>query len=147
LKRFFRIVFWGVIIVGYLIYRWTTNHSAEDVYFKNFHLDLQGVVTAVDIPESSNGFGIIRVRILTSNIDDYDPRGKYKFYYCLIKRGIAEFYQGGASSCNVDDTVSVNTDNRVFLIVKPGRTVTQSIVLYDDNPAFFRYAESTHQKF
>lgn len=61
--------------------------------------------------EGYHGRGIIRLNIIKSNIDKYDPRKKQANYYCIIKNNEAEIYEhpGGLKK---GDTVILDVNNR-----------------------------------
>src|SRR5690606_34158175 len=76
---------------------------------------LTGIVYFVNknIGNGFHGRGIIRVKILSSNVNHYDPRNKQINYYCIIKNKKAEIYCTSASYLNIGDTVNINSNNRV----------------------------------
>ncbi|HEV7780854.1 MAG TPA: hypothetical protein VGO58_06290 [Chitinophagaceae bacterium] len=103
------------------------------------------VVTVYELP-SSNGFGVVRVDVIKSNITYYDPRSDYENYYCLIKNNMAELYQQGVQNCYKGDTIEVNARKRTFAIKMNGDKVEKELILYN-NPDFFRRVERDCQDF
>lgn len=109
-------------------------NTYDNKYFNDLRLNLKGEVLSVETPRSSNGFGIIRVKVLNSNVKNYDPRDRYRYFYCLIKDSIAELYQLSAKSCNPGDTVIVNTDKREFTLNRSnGEILKWEIILYKND--------------
>jgi len=89
------------------------NDNLEVVDIKNFkgieNLKFTGeVYEALDNLGNYHGMGIIRVNIIETNIEYYDPRDKQANYYCIIKRGKAEFYVKGVSDIKPNDSIYVN---------------------------------------
>ena len=61
--------------------------SASTRYFKALGLELTGIVIKKSV--LTNGSGILRVKITTSNSISYDARQGRKPCYCVIKNGEA----------------------------------------------------------
>jgi hypothetical protein len=118
----------------------------EKKYFDDLNLYLKGVVESVDLTYLPNGFGVVKVNIIETNRNFYDPRKDRKFYYCLIKNNQAEFYQHAIYDCAVGDTIEVNTNKRTFLISNNNKRIFEEIMLYDYD-RFFDYVRKKHQKF
>jgi hypothetical protein len=138
----------GFVIVTFLFSydRWKESHDSNR-YFDELNLQLKGKVLAIDIPQGYNGFGVVKVKILETNKDYYDPRNDARNYYCVIKDGIAEIYQHGVFNCQPGDVVIVDVKRRIFTIQKPnGATDIQDIVLYTSE-FFYKYIKKHHQKF
>ena len=60
--------------------------------------------------------GILRVNIIETNIEFYDPRDKQANYYCIIKNGQAEVYESDLAKVAVGDTIFIDVNNRVTRI-------------------------------
>jgi hypothetical protein len=132
------------LLFGYHL--WKESHDSKR-YFDELDLKLKGEVLSVDIPGGYNGFAIVKVKVLETNKDYYDPRNDAKNYYCIIKNGLAEIYQLGLYECKPGDDVIVDTKRRIFTIQKPdGTNVVQDIILYT-NEFFYKYIQKHHQKF
>ena len=56
----------------------------ESIALDSLNLEMSGVVWKIENLNGFNGTGIIDVRIIKSNIKEYDPRNNIKYYYCLI---------------------------------------------------------------
>ena len=82
-----------MIVVG--IYNTIRENKKDKKYFSDLNLKLIGVVEAVDLSYTPNGFGVVKVNIIESNKEYYDPRKDLEYYYCIIKDRKAEFYQIG----------------------------------------------------
>ena len=78
------------------------NDNLEEVGTRNFkgidNLKLTGEIYEVlDDIGNYNSTGILRVRLVESNIKYYDSRDKQANYYCIIKNGKAEIYESELS--------------------------------------------------
>ena len=121
--------------------------NKKERYFTDLNLALKGEVLAVDLPNSSNGFGIVKVKVLETNKPYYDPRKDSRYYYCIIKDGLAEIYQHSVSNCEPGDTITLDTWKRRFRIdKKDGKHEIQDITLYT-NEFFYKYVKERHQRF
>ena len=69
---------------------------------------MTGIVTDVDEVKGFNAYGIITVRILKTNITEYDPRDTMEFYYCIIRDSIAEIYDHAFRNM-IGDTINIDT--------------------------------------
>lgn len=86
-------------------------------------LRLKGVV--YDLNSNIRGFhgrGIIRLDIIETNIDFYDPRDKQANYYLIIKDGKAEVYDVIVSHLNIGDTVYIDISNRNLFYINENRS-------------------------
>jgi hypothetical protein len=124
----------------------TAYEKEEKKYFNDLNLYLKGVVLAVDYKYPANGFGVVKVNIIETNRDFYDPRKDRNFYYCLIKNNQAEIYQHAIYDCAIGDTIEVNTNKRIFLIRNYNKKISEKIMLYD-NEKFFDHIRKKYQKF
>lgn len=52
--------------------------------------------------------GILRINIIETNMEYYDPRDKQANYYCIIKNGKAEIYESELSDIKKGDIIHVN---------------------------------------
>ena len=116
-------------------------------YFDDLNLKLTGVIERIDEVVSSNGFDVVRVRIIHTNIDLYDPRKGRDYYYCIIRNNHAEFYQGDTRGCEPGDTLEVDTRKRLFLVHKGNAPALKKEMILYDNEWFFNYVEKHYQNF
>jgi len=140
---------WWVAIILFLIfiiYDQIRISNYNKKYLINLNLVLTGIVESVDLSYIPNGFGVVKVNVIKSNINYYDPRNDHKYYYCLIKNSQAEFYQHALYECEIGDTIEVNTRERIFIIRNDGKRIQEEIILYD-NDKFYDYVRQKHQKF
>jgi hypothetical protein len=145
MNRYITIIIAVVIAILLIVYNLRKTSRVNNNYFDQLALQLKGEVIAVDVPNGYNGFGILRVKILETNIKDYDPRNKSENYYCIIKNGLAEIYQLGVYDCKPGDIVMVDTKKREFTIQKKeGANIIKDIVLYT-NEFFYKYIQKHHQ--
>ena len=134
-----KIILVAAIIAAYFLARHEMKAGKKKTdSIDKINLELTGIVESVDLPESSNGFGIVRTRILQSDLSNYAPPPDADFYYCNIKDGVAEFYQLGGGDCRIGDTIKIDTQNGSFVILRKGNAIKKDIVIYD-NPAFYKY--------
>lgn len=134
-----------VVVIFLIVYNLRKNSRVNNHYFDELALHLKGEVLAVDAPGGYNGFGILKVKVLETNINNYDPRNKAENYYCIIKNGMAEIYQLGVYDCKPGDIVIVDTQKKEFTIQKrEGGKIVKDIVLYT-NESFYKYVQKHHQ--
>lgn len=79
-------------MIWYFYIDYKEQNRIDKELLENLNLQLTGVIDSVDVFNGYGGFGIIRLKIISSNMDDYDPRPDHAFYYCVIKKGTAEIY-------------------------------------------------------
>jgi hypothetical protein len=134
-----------VVLIFLIVYNLRKNSRDSSRYFDELALHLKGEVLSVDVPNGYNGFGILKVKVLESNINNYDLRNKSDTYYCIIKNGLAEIYQLGVVECKPGDIVIVDTQKKEFTIQKrDGGKIVKDIVLYT-NEFFYKYVKKHHQ--
>lgn len=86
--------------------------------------DLELIGTMHSIQEVHNkwqgygGIGIIRINIIESNINEYDPREKQANYYCIIKDGKAEIYGWWPADVRKGDTLKLDVRKRTMIYPK-----------------------------
>tara|TARA_R110002072_G_scaffold260722_3_gene419222 strand:- start:400 stop:855 length:456 start_codon:yes stop_codon:yes gene_type:complete len=101
------------------------------------NLELKGVVYSLNdkIGNGYHGRGIVRVNIIESNMDFYDPREKQANYYCLIKKGKAEIYDTHVSSFKIGDTIIIDSKNKLLYFSQNGKFKPTSMSI--GPPRFF----------
>lgn len=135
-----------IFIIAIICYECNEANKTER-YFTDLNLELKGEVLGVDIPSSSNGFAIVKVKVLETSRRYYDPRKDHRYYYCIIKDGLAEIYQSSGYKCEPGDTVTLDTWKKTFRIdKKDGSHEILGIILYK-NEFFYKYVKERHQKF
>lgn len=121
-----------------LLTTYNTKKLNED-YFNKVNFKLTGVLIAdPDCPDASNGFCILRVRVVESNISNYDPRDHEEHYYCVIEKNYAELYQVNVGSCQKGDTIHVDAETKTFFDKQ--LNLHAPILLYT-NDEFYKYAK------
>lgn len=79
------------------------------------NLYLVGVVYSTQKVENKmhgyHGRGIVRVNVIRSSMDAYDPRNSQANYYCIIKEGKAEIYEH-PGNLNKGDTIILDVKKR-----------------------------------
>jgi hypothetical protein len=113
MKRVLTILFFATILVIFFQIQFENDNKIRDAAFKNLDLKLVGVVDTVDpVYNSYYHVGIIRLRIISSNIKEYDPRGTLDYFYCIIKNSHAEIYDHATRTLK-GDTLIVNTESMI----------------------------------
>ena len=89
-----------------------TDLSKEN-YDEIGELKLKGVVYDLYSPlfPQYHGYGIVRINIVQSNMEFYDPRNRLDEYLLLIKNKKAELYQPTALF-TIGDTIEVDMQNK-----------------------------------
>lgn len=111
------------------------------------NLELSGVVTELYEPgfPKFHGFGIIRLEVLETNIDYYDPRGSKDRYLLLIKDGQSELYEE-ITLMQVGDTIDI--DLKKLKLSYYSKKLKQNIS-YEPGiygKSFFDHIQSEHQQ-
>ena len=101
------------------------NDDLKVVDVKDFrgieNLKLTGeVYEVVDNIGNYHGTGILRVNVIETNIEYYDPRDHQANYYCIIKNGKAEIYINNLSKVTVGDTISINIPEKIARVYNIG---------------------------
>lgn len=144
MKTVFRCILIIIFVVIVISIR-VTEHNQIETYFKSLNLEMTGVLkNDPDCPNGYNGFCVLTIDVIKSNISEYDPRNKLPAYYCIIKGRQAEVYQSMASDYKKGDTVVISTKDRIF---QSFRTATSRPILLNTNASWFEYLNEYHQKF
>jgi predicted NUDIX family phosphoesterase len=83
----------------------------ENLYLVGVVDSIQRVINKM---EGYHGRGIIRVNIIKSNINEYDPRNRQVNYYCIIKNGKAEIYEH-PGRLKKGDTITLDVKERKII--------------------------------
>ena len=100
-----------VFVLGGLVFlnlNITKQKEIDKVCLEDLNLQLVGLIDTIDEGNNYHGYGIIRLKIISSNIKDYDPRSKQEYYFCIIKNGMAEIYDHTPTKLK-QDTLIYNT--------------------------------------
>ncbi len=148
MKKYKFLILFIILIIGGTVMI-LKNKIEGDTYFKNLSLELTGAITCIDCPENNNGFCIIDLKIISSNITDYDLRGKSNEYYCIIKNDRAEIYQCAGANIKYEngDTINIDTYKEKISLYKNGDTIKDNICGVYTDPGFFEYIKKYHPKF
>jgi len=128
-----------VFIIGGIIFISLENkrqNKIDRVCLEDLNLQLVGVVDTLEEGRNYHGYGIIRVKIINSNIQEYDPRSQQEFYFCIIKNGIAEIYTH--TFVTKVDTITINTKGKIISYIKNGRKEEGSISI-NVNKDYYNY--------
>ena len=127
----------GILLMSWFIYLETKRDAEIDkVGLEDLDLQLLGVVDSVDNGENFNGYGIIRLKIISTNIQEYHPPYKQEFYYCIIKNGMAEIYDH--TFVSKVDTVAIDTKKKIMTYFENGKEVVSSISI-NGNRSYYEY--------
>ena len=83
----------------------------ENLYLVGAVDSIQQIINKL---EGYHGKGIIRVNIVKSNMDEYDPRNQQANYYCIIKNGEAEIYEH-PGRLKKGDTITLDVGKRKII--------------------------------
>ncbi len=132
----------SIIIIAILLFSWfiysenKRKREVDKVGLEDLNLQLVGVVDSVDNGDNFHGYGIIRLKIISSNIQEYDPRSKQEFYFCIIKNGMAEIYEH--TFVSKVDTVTIDTKKKTMSYIENGKEVVGSISI-NANEGYYDY--------
>jgi len=118
----------------------------EKASLKDMDLHVIGIVDSVRKLNGYNGTGVISMKVLKSNIKYYDPRDSFRYYYCIIKNGYAEVYDGHASHCFVGDTLDINTNRGLISWTNKVKKDQQYTIWINTNNRFYDYIKNYYQK-
>jgi len=92
--------------------------------FSDLDIKLKGVVYYVN-KNINKGFfhgrGIIRIKIIETNTEYYDPRKKQLNYFCIIKNNKAELYDTNVNETEIGDTIVLNTTTQNIKWIKKSK--------------------------
>lgn len=90
------------------------------------NLKLKGTVMSKKPNISNfNDTGILRIKIIRSNIKHYDPREYQANYYCIIMNGKAEVYINTLEPVKIGDTISIDIRDNKTVIYNTQRSFHQ----------------------
>jgi len=138
-------LFVGIIVLLFVYFSKEGKSVVNREALEDLNLQLTGVVRRTDDPGNFNGTGIAGLKIISSNIENYDPRGKQEYYYCIIKNGEAEIYDSHVNFMSLGDTVVIDTKNRVIKYKSNNKEVEGNIFV-NTSERFYDYIKKHHQK-
>jgi len=113
LKKITFILFGIVLISLFFFYENKRTENINNKSIKDLDLKFSGVITEIEEVRSYNGYGIIRLKLINSNQESYDPRDSLDFYYCVVKNGIAEVYNHAYRNMK-GDTINIDTKRKTI---------------------------------
>ncbi|SRR5579871_967192 len=119
MRRFLILIIVGIIWFGYWVNRWGIERARNKSSFEQTHLIFSGVITKIIEIPSNHNYGILRLEILNSNVQNYDPRDSVEFYFCIIKGKSAEVYDY-ASPRKLGDTLNINASQSIEWVGSKG---------------------------
>jgi hypothetical protein len=119
----------------------------EREYLDSLGLEFRGVIQFMETPDNFNGFSVMNVSVIHSNIVKYDKREMLDCYYCVILGGSAQFYPGDIRECDIGDTIEVNTSKRLFLVHKINGEILKKEMIFYTNEQFYRYVQKHYKNF
>jgi hypothetical protein len=128
------------IVGGIIFFHLDTKRKNEidKVGLEDLNLQLIGVIESVDKGNNYHGYGIIRLKIISSNIQEYDPRGKQEFYFCIIKNGVAEIYDH-TSVIFKKDTLVYDTKAKMGGYLRNGKKEDYGSISIYGNKDYYEY--------
>ena len=143
---FFLFGFCGISLFFY--FELKKSHDIKKIALGNLNLQLVGVVDSVDKVKNGyyHGFGIIRLKIINSNVQEYIPDSSQQYYYCKIRNGIAEIYDH-ASLTFRGDTITVDTESRLISKIKNGQKTDEGSIAVCSNEGYYDYISKHGHKF
>lgn len=133
-----------VFVVGGIIFlklNFQQQKQIDKDFLEDLNLQLIGVVDTVDKGNHYHGYGIIRLKVISSNIQEYDQRLKQEFYFCIIKNEMAEIYEHAFIS--KVDTVRIDTRKKMIYYVEDGKEQAGSISINADKNYYNYIREHT----
>jgi len=137
-----------IVIVGVVFGAWflrsdsDSRNEAEKNALEDLNLQLTGVVESIQEGDNFHSYGIIRLRIISSNVQDYDARGKLPYYFCTIKGNMAEVYQHVSKLRTfVGDTLTYDTKKKLGARVKNGRKTEEGSISVSRVDDYYRFIE------
>lgn len=128
------------LFAGFMYATHQTKSGAEKAALEDLGLRLKGVVESVDDGDNFHGYGIVRLRVIYSNIKTYDPRSKLSYYFCVIKDSVAEVYDHTSSRTTlVGDTLIYDTKKKVGGRIKNGKEVDVGDISVNTQEAYYDY--------
>jgi len=129
----------------FIYYSMQDKKNVNKEALEDLNLQLIGIVYKIDDPGNFNGTGIANLKIISSSIKNYDPRGKQDYYYCLIKNGQAEIYSPHVKDLTFGDTVFIDTKSKIIRYKYNGSLVKGNIFV-NTSSRFYDYIKRHHQK-
>jgi hypothetical protein len=130
-----------VFLVGGIIFlklNFQQQKKIDKDFLEDINLQLLGVVDTVDKGNHYHGYGIIRLKVISSNIQEYDPRHKQEFYFCIIKNGIAEVYDH-TSATYKQDTLFYDTKLKIGGFLKNGKKEEVGSISINTDKNYYNY--------
>ena len=101
------IVFFVIACVMLIIFKTRTDRKDDEEYFKKIDLKMDAVVNEnPDCPSASNGFCVLSLKVLTSNIQYYNEKDSN--FFILINNDYAYLLLLGCRDINKGDTLKID---------------------------------------
>jgi hypothetical protein len=140
---FMRVIILVIVFVfGGIIFFTLENqkqNKIEEVGLEDLNLQLTGIIDTIDEGDNYHGYGIIRVKIISSNVEEYDPRSKQEFYFCIIKNGMAEIYDHTPTNYSKGDTLMYNTKEKLGSFLRNGKKEQEGTISINANNDYYNY--------
>jgi len=138
MKKLLLIISFVVALIFFFSLRAKKQNTVDKVCLEDLDLHLMGIIESVDKGDNFHGYGIIRLKIISSNIQEYDPRSKQDFYFCIIKKGIAEIYDHTPLEFK-RDTVIYDTKAKLGGYLINGEKVKYGSISINADKAYYDY--------
>lgn len=107
---------------------------------EDLNLNLTGVVESVENGNGFHGYGIVRLKVIESNISDYDPRGTRKYFFCVIKNGMAEIYDHASTgNTYIGDTLVYHTKEKINGIIRNGKLYEEGSISVSTEDNYYQF--------
>jgi hypothetical protein len=128
-------------VVGGIVFLYLGTKSQNEIDkigLEDLKLRLIGVVDTVDKGRNYHGYGIIRLKILSSNLKEYDPRSKQEFYFCIIKNNLAEVYDHTSATFE-GDTLVYDTKSKLGAYLRNGKKEQEGTISINADKDYYKY--------
>jgi len=128
------------LIGGYFFIK-RENERGNEIFERGLEepgLLFSGIITGIEEVNGYNGYGIITIEILNSNVNEYDPRDTVDYYYCIIKGKIAELYDH-TTGILIGDTLNVDTKKRLISTGKKGNEHDEGSIRINSSANYYKY--------
>jgi len=130
-----------VFVLGGLVFlnlNITKQKEIDKVCLEDLNLQLVGLIDTIYEGNNYHGYEIIRLKIISSNIKDYDPRSKQEYYFCIIKNGMAEIYDHTPTKLK-QDTLIYNTKLKLRAYLRNGKQEQEGSISVNSNKDYYSY--------
>ncbi|WP_299767164.1 hypothetical protein [uncultured Dokdonia sp.] len=114
----------GIILIAIIIqvtYK-GSNESTDEVYYAEVNLKLQGIILRQRPLDYMHGYSIIDIKIISSNLNDYDERENLRAHLGVINTDKASLVFNGV----VKEEDSISISGKKYTIFRNGNIVIKN---------------------